>query len=138
LQLRLVLEDIYEKPIAGAQCDLVIDQDLHHLTTDSVGMIQVDIPAQARQGWVMLRDPQTPFDGEMIPFRIGNLDPVEELSGQQARLNSLGYFAAEQIGGKEDEAFRSAVEEFQCDHGLTVDGLCGSLTQAKLKQVHGC
>jgi peptidoglycan hydrolase-like protein with peptidoglycan-binding domain len=35
-------------------------------------------------------------------------------------------------------AFRSAVEEFQCDHGLTVDGDCGAQTQAKLLSVHGC
>jgi len=34
--------------------------------------------------------------------------------------------------------FRSAVEEFQCDHDLTVDGDCGPQTQAKLKQVYGC
>jgi peptidoglycan hydrolase-like protein with peptidoglycan-binding domain len=36
------------------------------------------------------------------------------------------------------QQFRSAVEEFQCDHDLTVDGICGPTTQAKLKQVHGC
>jgi len=34
-------------------------------------------------------------------------------------------------------AFLSAVEEFQCDNGLTVDGDCGPNTQAKLKEVHG-
>ena len=34
--------------------------------------------------------------------------------------------------------FLSAIEEFQCDHGLVVDGKCGPATQAKLKQVHGC
>jgi murein L,D-transpeptidase YcbB/YkuD len=34
--------------------------------------------------------------------------------------------------------FLSAVEEFQCDHGLTVDGKCGPATQARLKQAHGC
>jgi len=30
------------------------------------------------------------------------------------------------------------VGNFQRDHGLTVDGKCGPLTQAKLKKVHGC
>ena len=38
----------------------------------------------------------------------------------------------------DEKLLASAVEEFQCDHGLTVDGKCGSLTQAKLKKVHGC
>jgi peptidoglycan hydrolase-like protein with peptidoglycan-binding domain len=40
---------------------------------------------------------------------------------------------------EEDEArFKSAVEEFQCDHGLAVDGKCGPKTQAKLEEIHGC
>jgi len=34
--------------------------------------------------------------------------------------------------------FRSAVEEFQLDHGLKVDGILGAGTKAKLKDVHGC
>jgi hypothetical protein len=37
-----------------------------------------------------------------------------------------------------DLRFRSAVEEFQCNHGLSVDGKCGPITQAKLKSVYGC
>ncbi len=55
-------------------------------------------------------------------------------SGQQARLDNLGYFASD----GDDDAFKSAVEEFQCDNSLTVDGDCGPATQAKLKQVYGC
>ena len=36
-----------------------------------------------------------------------------------------------------DPVFKSAVEEFQCDQEITVDGICGPRTQAKLKDVHG-
>ena len=85
----------------------------------------------------MIRDPQTPLEAISIAIRIGHLDPVEETSGQEARLNNLGYAAT---GGveKDPDALRSAIEEFQCDHGLTVDGICGAKTQNKLKEVHGC
>jgi hypothetical protein len=62
--------------------------------------------------------------------------PVEELSGQQVRLNNLGYFAGD-VGEKDEESFRSAVEEFQCGHGSAVDGVCGPTSQAKLNEVHG-
>jgi peptidoglycan hydrolase-like protein with peptidoglycan-binding domain len=36
------------------------------------------------------------------------------------------------------ELLRSAVEEFQIDHGLTPDGKWGPSFQAKLKEVYGC
>ena len=72
-----------------------------------------------------------------IPVNIGHLDPVDEMSGQQGRLSNLGYFLGE-VDGQDSSAFRIAVEEFQCEHGLTVDGICGPNTRAKLKDAHGC
>jgi hypothetical protein len=77
------------------------------------------------------------FDNTPIPFKIGDLDPVLETSGQVARLNNLGYFAGD-LSNPDPATFQSAVEEFQCDKSLTVDGICGPATQAKLSQVHGC
>jgi N-acetylmuramoyl-L-alanine amidase len=91
--------------------------------------------------FLTIKDPQTPINEILIPIKIGHLDPVDELSGQQARLNNLGYFAGPFEEKSEEEnktMFLSAVEEFQCDHSLVVDGKCGPNTQAKLKQVHGC
>src|SRR5262249_8508870 len=95
----------------------------------------------AERASLIIKDPQTPLDDVVIPIKVGHLDPVEEVSGQQARLNNLGYFAGPLEGKTEEEnqaLFLSAIEEFQCDHGLRVDGICGPQTQAKLKEVHGC
>ena len=72
-----------------------------------------------------------------IPLKIGDLDPVEERTGQQARLDNLGYRAGP-VGGDNPEQFRSAVEEFQCDQDMKVTGDCDSTTQARLKKAHGC
>ena len=159
LKLRLVLEDAYEKPIANATCTLVVQGQSYPLTTDASGKIEQLIPANAQDGFLAITSDQTPFQNEQIPLKIGSLDPVDQVSGQIARLNNLGYFAGDlddlqasaAAAGVEladdssdaDQAansdqFRSAVEEFQCDQGLTVDGICGPQTQAKLKQVHGC
>ena len=137
LKLRLVLEDLYEKPIANANCVLVTGSQVRNVTTDGNGRINEDLAPGTTTASILIQDPQTAFHSIEIPVKIGHLDPVEELSGQQARLNNLGYFPGEAADPK-DEAFRSAVEEFQCEHGLHVDGDCGPLTQAKLKQVHGC
>jgi peptidoglycan hydrolase-like protein with peptidoglycan-binding domain len=160
LKLRLVLEDVYEKPIAGARCALVVEDRVSQPTTDGTGKIQLEIPLDAQNAMLVVRSNNTPFQNIPIPIKIGRLDPVDKISGQIARLNNLGYFAgdidqAQQAsaatgngsgrggsGNRVDQAsadqFRSAVEEFQCDHGLKVDGICGPVTQAKLKHAHGC
>jgi hypothetical protein len=137
LKLVLFLEDILEKPIAGAPCALLVEDQLFQLTSDAKGKIEKEIPLDAKQGTLVIRGDQTPFRDEIIPIKIGDLDPVDQITGQVARLNNLGYFAGE-LDGSDADAFESAVEEFQCDHGLTIDGDCGPKTQAKLKEVHGC
>jgi Putative peptidoglycan binding domain/LysM domain len=141
LELRLVLEDQFSKPIKNAQCELHVENQVLHLTSDGLGHINQSIPATAENALLIIKDPKTPLNEMAIPIKIGHLDPVEEQSGQLSRLNNLGYFAGplESASKEENQAlFLSAVEEFQCDHGLTVDGKCGPLTQTKLRRVHGC
>jgi hypothetical protein len=136
LKLRLVLEDAYEKPIAGAQCALLIDGQIFQLTTDGSGMLEQEIPLDAKEGSLTIRSDETPFANEVFDLKIGHLDPVDEISGQVGRLNNLGYFAGK-FDGSDTDAFESAIEEFQCDHSLKVNGDCDSQTQSKLKEVHG-
>jgi hypothetical protein len=137
LQLRLVLEDQFEKPIADANCVLVLEGETRKVTTDGEGRLEEILPPLVHDALLIIQDPQTAFNGLQIPVKVGDMDPVDEISGQEDRLNNLGYFAGSK-GDPDDPRFRSAVEEFQCDFGLHVDGDCGAKTQAKLKQAHGC
>jgi putative peptidoglycan binding protein len=143
LRLRIVLEDLARKPIAGAATELRVEGEVDRLTTDGQGLLQREIAADAETGSLEVKAPPTAVEAMPlpIPLRIGHLHPVDEVSGQTARLNNLGYFAGPFEGRSDEgnkELFLSAVEEFQCDHGLAVDGKCGPATQARLKQVHGC
>ena len=137
LKLRLVLEDVYEKPVTNASCLLKLGSDMKTVTTDGNGKIEEDIKPDLHDAMLTIQGDETPFQGSQISIKIGDLDPVTEVSGQTARLNNLGYCAGA-IDQPDADAFESAVEEFQCDNNLTVDGICGPQTQAKLKQVHGC
>ena len=141
--LRLVIGDRFSKPIANAPCELRVEDEPFALTTDGAGKLEQKIRPGAREALLVVKDAASPIDRVAIPVRIGHLDPVDTPSGQAARLDNLGYFAAlsddEGADEKEREArFLSAVEEFQCDQGLVVDGKCGPVTQARLKKVHGC
>ena len=137
LKLRLIVEDQYEAPVANADCILAVGSDSGTTTTDGDGKIEKLIPSDTTGGSLTIMDPQTPFESIQIPLNVGYLDPVEEFSGQWGRLANLGYITGDITDQRPDD-FRSAVEEFQCDQNLAVDGDCGPATQAKLKQVHGC
>lgn len=130
LRLKIVVKDVNGDPLPGLECLLAIDGIEQKLVTDGDGRIDQEIPADATSGELRIR-------GQVYRIDIGHLDPVEEESGQRDRLANLGYYfgSGEEI---DEEEFRSAVEEFQCDNGLAVDGNCGSNTQKVLKKLHGC
>ncbi len=138
LKLRVVLRDASERPIGSVKCDLRLENQVLQVAADARGQIELVIPATAERAELAITDPGTPLSGVPLPIKIGHLDPLDELSGQMGRLSNLGYFAGAIEGEHDEMQFRSAVEEFQCEHGLKVDGICGPATQAKLKEIYGC
>jgi hypothetical protein len=136
LKLRLRILDLNQKPVASVKCRLTVDADSYDLTSDGAGIIEHDISRTASTGHLTVKDPSIPIDLD-LDVHIGHLDPVDTKEGQQARLCSLGYYAGVP-GGDEPAYFQQAVEEFQRDNSLDVDGDCGPATQDKLKSVFGC
>ncbi len=130
LHLRLTLEDFVGQPIAGAACRLSVDARSYDAQTDGKGHIDIEIPQTSRSGTLKVQDLE-------IPVRIGHLDPVSEESGVRARLTNLGYYRGPD-DPVDDMEFRSAVEEFQCDEGLEITGICDGGTLARLEELHGC
>ena len=51
----------------------------------------------------------------------------------QAILIARGYYVAG-ISSAVDDATDQAIGEFQCDHNLQVDRVCGPMTWAELKR----
>jgi hypothetical protein len=131
LNLRLVLKDFENKPIAKAKCRLDVEASSDDLTTGGDGKIERIILPVDENGRLVVAEKEID-----LPIRIGHLDPADTPTGQKGRLNNLGYDAGP-LEVEDDLRFRSAVEEFQCDNKLTVDGVIGPQTQGKLKDVHG-
>jgi N-acetylmuramoyl-L-alanine amidase len=102
-----------------------------------------EVAAQSKAG--TLRVPLDPLsdrcalklgDEEQVA-RIGFLQPIDTVAGVRQRLNNLGLRA----GDADDPQaldYRSAVEEFQCDHHLAIDGKVGPATRSALVKAHGC
>ncbi len=142
LKVRIVLNRMYNDPYVNTPCTLLLGLDTTDLTSDGAGQIEKPIKRTTVDGDVKVKD-QVKVQASTVPierevaFKIGFLDPVTEISGQVARLTNLGYYRGPDAPLDADE-FLSAVEEFQCDNKLVVDGKCGPATQAKLVSVHGC
>ena len=135
LLLRLALKDFGNEPLIGTTCVLTIDGSSTTLTTDGDGRIEMPITSAMTKATLSFEDPLVPFDIE-IPIQIGHMDPVEETSGQKARLSNLGYITRP-IDEVDDTFLEHVIQEFQCDFGLKVTGTCDGATQAKLKALHG-
>jgi N-acetylmuramoyl-L-alanine amidase len=132
-QLRLILEDLYGNRIGNARCELHVNGTVFNVTSMADGKIEQQIPIDAQEAELIVTDGDTSLKGVKLNVQIGHLDPVEERSGQKARLSNLGYYLG-RLEDDDDLQFRCAVEEFQCDNGLQVDGDCGPKTQSNPKR----
>jgi hypothetical protein len=134
--IRVALEGLLGQPMRSARGELRVDGRSVPFVADGHGIVQHAIPVGAERADLVLSDEKAPGAERSFALFIGHLDPVTEVSGQESRLNNLGYRAG-LAGDAKAYDFRSAVEEFQCDYGLVVDGKCGPVTQRKLVAIHG-
>ena len=118
------------KPRKNEDYVLNIDGKLIRGKTDGEGKIEQSVPGDATGGWLRLRDGK-----EQYPVRIGHLDPVDELTGVQQRLNNLGFTCGSE-GGELDEGTQAALRSFQSKCKLNVSGEPDDATKAKLKELH--
>lgn len=128
--LRIVFKSFDDEPITNTECVLKVGSESHALVTNSNGLVAELIPGNATQGKLSILDME-------IPMQIGILDPVDTDMGQKLRLSNLGYYFG-LMDTDDEEQLKSAVEEFQCDQGLNVTGICDAQTQAALTKAHGC
>lgn len=131
-KLRLVFK-IEHEPRANERYWLSVDDGPFQTDTlDETGLLEVSIPPNAAKAHV--------FVGEGVRktehvFKLGNVDPISKPSGIQSRLANLGYPCEHEthLG----ETTRSALREFQKDHGLNASGELDDATQNALKKAHG-
>jgi hypothetical protein len=136
--LRLILKDKQGQPFANKRVSIIVEGQSFEGNTDASGLLEQKISSDARAGELSLWLDESAPDGVFSwNLRIGCLDPVEKMTGIQARLNNLGYESGP-IDGIQGPITTRAVKEFQKENELKVDGIPGPLTQGKLKELHGC
>jgi hypothetical protein len=109
---------------------LVVDGKPIQGTTDGEGKIDQIVPADAQGGTLILKGGK-----EQYPVNIGHLNPADEISGVQQRLNNLGFQAGDEDGTMND-ALKGALTAFQTKYKLPASGAIDGATKAKLLECH--
>jgi len=136
--IRLLVQDEERRPACGKRYRLEIGGEIREGETNQEALIEHKVPATAEEGTLtVFLDDDAPEHAYSWPLSIGFLDPVDEITGIQARLNNLGFLCGP-VDGILGSKTRAAVRAFQQEFGLTVDGIAGLQTQSKLVDLHGC
>jgi len=126
-------EEVEEQPRSNIPYVLMIDGQRYEGNTDEDGLIEVNIPPNARNGRLML-EPGTPNE-TLIQLKLGTLNPLGETSGVKQRLANLGFDCGE-TAEEETPVLQAALRAFQHKHGLEVTSEADQATRAKLMEQH--
>ena len=121
------------KPRKNVPYLINIDGKLMDGKTDCDGFVEITVPPEAKKGTLKL-EPGTPQEVE-YELKLGGLDPIEETTGVQARLNQLGFHCGP-VNGKTSARLKQAIKEFQESAGLTASGEMDDATRAKLRELY--
>ena len=125
-KIKLMMMD---EPRANEDYTLVVDGEIKNGKTDGNGMIETDIPNDAKGGVLKLQGGK-----EVLPITIGRLDPNDSPSGVRQRLTSLGHLS--EPDGPADQMPAEALKAFQEKYKLNVSGELDAATKAKLQELH--
>jgi hypothetical protein len=128
LRVRLLKNNV---PRSNVKYVLNVDGIVTEGQTDGDGWVEAPIAPDARQGKLTLPD-----TNEDYPLLLGYLDPIDQVSGMQSRLRSLGYFGGA-VSGNMDDATAAALASFQKAKNLAVTGKPDSQTLNALKAAYG-
>lgn len=130
-KLKLRFLDDSDEPRKGMQYVLTVDGKEFKGSTDGDGSLSVSIPPDAKSGTIVFEQ-----EGEEYELFLGHLDPVEELTGVQARLKGLGHYDGATTG-QLDEKTKEAISEYQKSIGEEPTGEIGDELKNKLKGHYG-
>lgn len=135
--LRLVVRGPGGEPLAGSRYELRAVPRTLEGTIPPSGEIEHAVPADLETVELFVWAPGAERPSFRWTLRPGHLDPLDTVSGIQARLNNLGCDAG-RVDGIDGPLTRAAVRAFQERHDLPPTGEPDDAFRAKLAEAHGC
>jgi hypothetical protein len=105
--------------------------------TDDDGWLKATVPVHVREIEVLLTEKD-----RTLRVRVGDLDPVDTLSGLKKRLTHLGFYQPSRVGIEnddvaDDDALVSALKAFQSSRDIGPTGKLDDDTRKALTGAHG-
>lgn len=121
--------NLFDQPRADEDYIMVLDGVIKTGKTNAAGEIDTDIPNDAVGGVIKLNNGK-----EIIPFRIGRLDPKDSVNGTRQRLVNVGFPMDKDPDGSVMPT--NALNAFQEKYELPITGEYDAATKAKLSELH--
>ena len=120
------------RDITGKRIVLNIGSQTIDTVLPSDGLVEVELNENdtltAQVDLYLKEDQSSP--SESFTAQVGDLDPIDTLSGVQGRCNLLGFDCGT-VDGINGSKTKAGVRDFQYEHDLEVDGIAGKKTKAK-------
>ena len=130
---RTLVRDDLGEPLANARYRLEVAGKTLSGTTDGSGVIELEVdPDPAKGVLTVYPDPTRVLTWNL---QLGNLNPIEKLSGVKARLTNLGFLCGELDEELNDET-KKALRDFQIVYRLEITAEADEATKTKLLYVH--
>jgi N-acetylmuramoyl-L-alanine amidase len=130
-KFRLVLLDAAGKPRASVAYELVVDGVSRSGKTTKAGAVELAISPNASTAELIIRQDDLE---EEYTLDLGNLDPLDTLTGVLARLQNLGYDCDPE--GTPPEAVVAAVRAFRMHHDLEPGDAIDEAFRDRLRSEH--
>ncbi|MDI6766168.1 MAG: peptidoglycan-binding protein [Bacteroidota bacterium] len=135
--LRIILKDEGGNPLANVPYKLQVGNANFEGNTNDKGLLENKVPSNITEGKLTVIKQNVLGDNYTWMLKINSLDPIEEITGVQARLTNLGYRCGS-IDGIIGPHTEAAIKIFQRKNGLTPNGQLNEETRSKLNEVYGC
>ena len=132
-KLNLRFLDAQGNPIANKPYQLVAAGEVFIGNTTGDGVIEQEFSMKAKRAQISVWDDDPNGEPICYDLDVGHLDPIDEVSGMQARLNSLGIDS----GNTDDDLgpmTLQAVKDFQKDAGMEETGVVDENFLGELKK----
>lgn len=129
--IRVVVKDADGVALAGKKYQLTIDGRQTNGTVPAGGVIEQAVAVDAKEGRLTVWLSASDNDTEIWDLSLGYMDPLDSISGVQARLNNLGFDCGDPDGVLDDDT-TAAIKAFQLRIGVEATGTIDDTLKQKL------